>query len=410
MRRAWLALCGGLLAACAPFIAADSAPPAQEQGEEAVIVAPRSAWGAVYVVGVAEQGDAPAMIVGAESIIAVWISADERDTYHTLRRINTADGTLSAVNRLPIVTGFPRHHRTARAASGFHHLLWLDADPQEPFAGVRLWALLIDDTPDATRGALIANDHTIYHHDILPADDGGLWAFYSAAPVAEPTIYAQFFDPINRPRLPVALVSAGDRPAAVRFADGTPRLFWHSVTDGTLRSASFDGDNRPQAERGEIAVHVAAPALSAGDFLEHLHVAVDATHVYAFWNISRHRGEFAGTWYATAPQAALDEWTTPRRLTLDGVPDAPPDVALSWASPAAGVPSADGLPVAVGTGDELGVVVLRGGEVVSYQAVAPLDAPGLIGTPTLHADSAGRLTLAWAQPAPDGARLFVSQQ
>lgn len=409
MRRAWLclALFGGLLAACAPFIAADSAP---QSHEEAVIVAPRSEWRAVYALGVAEQGDAPALIVGAESIIAVWVSADERDTYHTLRRINTADGAPGAVNRLPIVTAFPRHYQAARAAQGFHHLLWLDADPQEPLAGMRLWALLIDNTPDATRGAFIANDHTIYHHALLPGDDGTLWVFYSAAPISEPTIYAQFFDSVNRPRSPVALVSAGERPAAVRFADGTPRLFWQSVTDGTLRSAAFDGDSRPSAERGEVALHVTAPALSAGDFLEHLHVAVDATHVYAFWNISHHRGAFAATWYATAPQSALDDWTTPRRLTLDSVADVSPDVVLSWASPAGGVPSADGLPVAVAAGDELGVVTLRGGAVVSYEAVAPLDAPGLIGTPTLHADSAGRLTLAWAQPAPDGAHLYIAQQ
>ncbi len=173
-----------------------------------------------------------------------------------------------------------------------------------------------------------------------------------------------------------------------------------------LTSALFN----PAADEGTLgtpAAHVAAPRAINGDWLEHLHVAADLTHVYAFWNITQLSSGFAQTWFSSAPLAALSSWSAPAPLA---VAIGEETFQAAWASPAQTDFIPTSLPLAVQLGEELGIIYFANGEVSRYESVVALQAPGLIGLPMLYAALDGRLTLTWAQPTPIGAALNITRQ
>jgi hypothetical protein len=74
---------------------------------------------------------------------------------------------------------------------------------------------------------------------------------------------------------------------------------------------------------------------------------------------------------------------------------------LRWIAPASG--QFDTLAAAAESDSGLGILVLRGGEVIGYTITVP--GLRLIGVPSLALDAAGRLHLAWAAPGEAAADL-----
>lgn len=358
-------------------------------------------WGDVQPFGVADQRDAPLLIVGEQWTIGVWVSADEQDTYHTVRRWD--QNGLGEENRLSILTAFPQQHQIVSARSGQYHLLWLDGEPSQPLAGLRLWSVLLNQTPDAVQGAFILNDYPIYHFDAVADGAGGAWIFFNSLPLSEPNLYAQYLDARGRYRSPEHLIPSAHHPRAIRLEDGTIRLFWHNPATGKLMTGVFE------AEMGalrDVMALVTFPALGMADLFEQVQVAVDASAFYIFWNITRVGEGEAETFFSSAPRADLNAWTTPQQLDVDGL-------AATWATPAiatTGDFAREQLQVGVVLDNEIGIITMQDGAVTDYQSVLGLGESRLIGRLYLAVAADGRLALAWSHLSPTGAIMSVIRQ
>jgi hypothetical protein len=397
MRQFFILLILLLLAACRPTESSSMVVEAATT---------HSAWGVVQTFGYAEQADAPPLLVLGEDIIGVWVSADERDTYHTLRRLDLASIQRDSPNPLSILTTFPQSHQFAPAARGLYHLMWLDAHPDAPLDGLYLWSLLINDTPEATRGAFIHDNLPAYHYNLLPNPDGSVWAFITSEPIAEPSLYTQYFDSLGRARSAVNIAHGVNYPSVIRFADGSVRVFWQSVPEGRLMSAAFN----PAVDSGVLDTpyaHVAAPRLQQGMLQNHLHITADSTFIYAFWNVSHLTNGHTETWFSVAPIADLSAWTPPALLEVSIGDET---YTIAWASPAKTDSPPSNMVMAVQVGQELGVIYWEDGTIQRYESVIALPSPVLLGLPSLYMAIDGRLTLAWAQPTPIGAALNITRQ
>lgn len=356
-------------------------------------------WGDVEAFGVAEQRHAPVLIVGEGWTVGVWVSADESDTYHTLRRWDR-DG-LGEEKRLPILTAFPQNHQVVSTQMGLHHLLWLDGEPSEPLAGLRLWGVMVrqvNQSPDITRGAFIVNDYPIFDFDAVTDGEGGAWVFFNSLPLAEPNLYAQHLDREGRPRTPTYLIGGANHPRAVRLEDGTIRIFWHNPLTGKLLSGEFVAD-----QLTNIQTHLTVPTLDKTDLLDDVHIAVDQTHYTIFWNITRFAESRSETFFSTARRDDLTAWTTRQRLMMDDVP-------LAWASPVQGENIPERLMVGALMGNEIGIISMQDGSVIDYQNVIALGESRLVGSLYLTTTPDGRLTLSWSHLSPTGAVMSVIRQ
>jgi hypothetical protein len=155
----------------------------------------------------------------------------------------------------------------------------------------------------------------------------------------------------------------------------------------------------------------AALTLERGDRLHQLDAALDATHVYLFWNLTRAAGDNQA-WVMTRP-LGNSVWSVPN---LIGVGDSQENALqtgfntgavasaqagenrLTWAAPMPG--QFDVLPVAGRIGDDLALVYFQAGVLIGYQRIVPVRA--LIGLPILLPDRNRYLYLAWAEPLQSG--------
>lgn len=359
---------------------------------------PTSAWGQIITIGQAEQTGGPAFALAAGEAFFAWIGADETGVHQDMRLLNT-EGALAERAVLPLPPIHPFDQSVYPAAGGAH-LLWLDADPQEPAGGLRLFSALVNWQLQGERGPVRLSDRQTLRYAALPNRDGSLWVVWSGGPLAEPNLYAQPVSPSGIPQSPQHLIGDADWPALVRTNAGQAFLYWQTGTQ-IYRAGLGDG-----ALEGVQPI-TEAPRLAPGDRLESFRAALDQTHGYLFWDLTRADGS-AEVWFASGPLEAAS-WARPARLGIS-ILDQPQmtgfntgtaraaasgDVWLRWASPASG--QFVTLPLAAQVGDALSLIVFQAGAARAYQAVAPLDFP-LIGPPHLLADRALHLHLSWAQP------------
>jgi hypothetical protein len=357
-----------------------------------------SDWGDLQAFGVAEQRDAPLLVIGDNWTIGVWMSADEHDTYHTLRRSDQSG--LGEENRLSILTAFPQKHHTVPARSGQHHLLWLDGEPSQPLGGLRLWSVLIDQTPDAVQGAFILNDYPIYDYDAVSDGAGGAWIFFTSLPMSEPNLYAQYLDSQGRYRPIEYIGSTAQHPRAVRLEDGTIRLFWHNPLTGKLMTGIFDSE---QAQLADITALIAYPRLGKTDLFEQVQVAVDQTTFYIFWTINHIAQDAIVTLFSSAPRSNIHQWTPAQVLAVEAR-------QATWIAPAGGLSIHDYLSVGVVLDNEIGIISMQDGAVRDYQNVLGLGESRLIGRLRSAITADGRLALSWSHLSPTGAVMSVIRQ
>lgn len=384
--RALLALLGlALLAGCGPE------------------PAPESAWGPLRTLAQAEQTTGPALWAGDGRVTAAWVGADDTGVHHDARAL--ANDTLAETVVMPLPPVQPHDQRLLPAAGDTLHLLWRDRT-----AGTletRLFAARLSPTLDVLSGPNAISTGAAFHYSAAPTGDGGLWAVWSGGLSAEPGLYARRVDRAVRPLAEaVALTSDADWPALAWDAGGGLHLLWRQPGSGQLVYARLGDGALERVMPTGLAVW-----LAPGDRLRSLYAALDRTHIYAVWNVTR-AGGADETWLAAGALGG-GRWTPPVRLgvTVDaggvfetGFNTGPARAAgpgadwLRHASPLGG--QHDALPLAAQTADGLALVYLRGGAAAGYQLIVP--GAALIGPAALAADADRHLYLAWAQPAPAG--------
>lgn len=360
--------------------------------------APPSAWGEIITLGAAEQSVAPAFTLLDDGRLFSWIGADETGIHQDARLLNRV-GRLSERVVLPLPPLHPFAQELYPAAGGAH-FLWLDADPESIDSSLRLFSALVNPLLSVERGPVRVSTQSTLHYAALPNVDGSLWVVWSGGLLAEPALYAQLLDALGRPRSPQKLIDNADWPALLRTDAGAAYLYWQT---GPLIYRALLGDGVVE----NVQPVTEAPHLALGDLLEGFSTALDATHAYLFWNITRADGAVE-VWYTAGPLEA-ESWPLPIRLgvALAAVPfvsgfnsglaaaATSGDAGLRWAAPARGQFAV--LPIAAQVGADLALVYMQAGQVVGYQQITSLDLP-LIGAPLLLADRALHLHLSWAQP------------
>jgi hypothetical protein len=230
---------------------------------------------------------------------------------------------------------------------------------------------------------------------------------WSGGLIAEPTIYEQTISVRGIPQEPTPLLTAADWPMLIQANDGTRHLVWMDTHTQQLRYG--------QLTDGELTINQPIPNglnLIEVERLHNLQLALDSTHLYLFWNLTRLTGQDEA-WY-TARALDSEQWNRPQRLGIGtpmdtfiqtGFNSGPVHTVqsgenwLMWAAPLAG--QFDVLPVAVSQQDEIGIVYLQGATISGYQSVTTLQKP-LIGRPMLRTDRDRYLYLAWAEPTTNG--------
>ena len=364
--------------------------PAQEQ----------SLWGRIHTLAETEQSHAPAIWVQPEGgLTAAWIGADEIGVHQDARTIlGTAVGDTIT---LPLPPVHPNAQLLLPASDGKLHLLWQDADPE-----LRLYAALLTPELIVERGPTMIFDQLTLRYAAVAQPNGQIVTVWSGGLPAEPTLYLQRIDERGLPRAPVLLAHDADWPTLAQANNGTLFVFWRQSSDGRLRGGQLQSD---QFISDDVAIPV--PALERGDRLHQLYAALDATHVYLFWNLTRAAADNQ-TWMISRPLDA-STWNAP---TLIGVGEAQEatlqtglntgtvnrvqagDHLLTWAAPMPG--QFEVLPVAGRMGDGLAIVYFQAGMVAGYQRIAPVDA--IIGPPMLLPDRDRYLYLTWAEPLESG--------
>ncbi len=380
----WLLLALSLLAACTP----SDAPTAEAL----------AAWGLPLTVGQAEQAHAPALWVTNDRVTLAWVGADATGVHQDMRLLTPGD--LSAPVVLPLPPVYPYDQTIYPGQLNYTHFLWLDAAEH---GENRLYNALI--TPDLTveRGpTTISSAHTL-RYTALSTGAGGLQIVWSGGLLAETALYYQTVDAAGRPGTPLELTLNADWPSLTRANDGTRHLVWLRPTDNRLFYAILTETGLTQISEITLA-HIEPDTR-----LINLQSALDASHVYVFWNTVNSAGA-AETWL-TSREITGTAWSSPAAigLDLDAAENRPPfetgfntgsvQVIEAGTEPVRWLTALSGqnavLPAVAQVGADVALVYFQGGQIRAYQPITPAN---LIGLPGLAVDQDRYLYLAWAQP------------
>lgn len=366
--------------------------------------APTSLWGAIITLGQTEQTAAPALWTNGASQWAAWVGADQVGVHQVMSLIGAGSPGQSVVLPLPPI--HPYAQQVFPAADGNLHLLWLDAAPE---GETRVFGALVNPALGLERGPTLFSRQSARRFIAFPAEDGGLTLISSGGLTSEPALFLRAIDSAGRPDFdePVPLVSDADWPASTSRADRQVDIYWIEETSGrVLRAALVD-------QALQIPAFITTTiALNPGDRLDQFQAALDNTHTYLFWNLTRADGQHE-TWFA-AGQIDSSDWRPPVRLGLDttlntpfetGFNSGPARAAQSGSQPLTWVKIMDGqfdvLPVAALLDENhLALVYFQNGNLVGYQDIAAV--PSLLAPPSLLSDRDRHLYLAWSEPTPNG--------
>ncbi len=334
----------------------------------------------VITLAQAQQADAPALATSVDGVTAVWIGSDERGVHQDARRLTNAG--LSEITTLPLPPTHPYDQMLITGEGGRLHLLWLDADQD---GETNLYGALITPELQVERGPIALSEGLALRYTAVADGVGGLWVAWSGGLLSEMNIYTRRIDSDGRPLLTMTVAENASDPALVRTAAGEIWLFW--LADGQVIAQQLDANGSAHALTSAIS-------LAAGDILVNTGVALDTTAAYYYWNVTRADGTNQ-TWISAGALTA-DAWQQPQRLRVD-------TTALSEFAPLAGQQSL--LRAVAQTGSDLGLVNLHAGAIVDYKPL--VQNVTLLGLPTLVADSAGGVYVAWSAPGDAAADLRI---
>lgn len=387
--RALLCLLVGLCAVsgCAPT--PDSSPTPTSQ---------TSPWGVVHTLASAEYRSAPAAVTNGAITMFAWAGADMHESRLYAASMDAASPTI-----LSLKVSSPLDVQIFAAAEERFHVLWRDDVAGEP----HLFYSLFNAQAVAELDAHDLSEQPVYNAAVLPQANGSMRLIYSAGWMAEPSLFLQDIDAKGRSQFPADLSQIGDFPALLAY-DTTLWVFWQTEDGGLWQS--------PLEENALSDPHriLSVPSLEPGDAVVRLTASGDATYRYLFWQLMRADGR-AETWFAVGEKTGT-VWSPAMPLTIPTVgTDITPtgyqvgDVLAvergaeiaGWSAPLSGVQPI--VPIAVQTGDVLGVAYLQAGNVIGYQRLLSIDA--MIGAPLLTLRPDRSLVLAWSEPKRDAAAL-----
>ncbi len=364
-------------------------------------------WGQVYTLAYSEQADAPALWASSPLLNMTWIAITDF-IHQDMQQWREDDFTRTVALRLP--SGHPFSQTLLPGGLANTHLLWLDSAENDT-SQLRLYGALVPLDMDVARGRVRLSDRLTLRYTAVTDGGSGLWVVWSGGRVDESALFSQRIDAQGRPLPPVQIVSAADWPALIRANDGRIWLFWIEAGGSRVFRALYT-----EGTVTDTQAITSMPALNPGDRLDTFRAALDNTHVYLFWNITRLDGSHE-TWWTSAPIAAA-RWSQAGRLGLLAIPSQPMETGYntgigeravpgeSWASWT--IPlheQAQMLPAAAQVGLEVGVIFFQAGELAGYQGVVSLaESPtgGLLGSPSIATDRDRHLYVGWAEPTEAG--------
>lgn len=362
-----------------------------------------SAWGTVNRLSFAEYPSAPAVVTNGVTMFA-WAGADPQEA-----RLYAQSADASSPTILALKAFAPLDLQLYPAVNERFHLLWRDDVEGQP----HLFYGLFNGDRVAEWGAYDVSEQATYNITALPLPDGRLRVVYSAGWIVEPRLFIQDIDERGRSQFPLPLDQAGDFPAFLHY-DETVWLFWQRE-DGAVWQGILDGNTLTEPQAITLK-----PALAAGDAITYLMAAGDATYRYLFWQVVRSDG-MPETWYAVGEKTG-SIWSPAMPLTIPTLGDTTTQTgyqvgevtaaergaeAVGWGAPLVGVQPI--VPIAVQTGDALGIAYLQAGNIMGYQRVVRVG--HMIGGPALALRPDRSLVLAWSQPDVNAAALnwLISQ-
>lgn len=364
-------------------------------------------WGQVYTLDYSEQADAPALWASSPLLNMTWIAISDF-IHQDMQQWREDDFTQTVALRLP--SGHPFSQMLLPSGLANTHLLWLDSDENDT-SQLRLYGALVPLDMDVARGRVRLSDRLTLRYTAVTDGGSGLWVVWSGGRVDESALFSQRIDPQGRPLPPEQIVSAADWPALIRANDGRMWLFWIEAGGNRVFRATYS-DGVVTDSQAIISV----PPLNPGDRLDTFRAALDNTHIYLFWNITRLDGSHE-TWWTSAPIDA-PRWRQAGRLGLLAIPSQPMETGYNTGSGERAVPGeswalwtiplheqAPMLPAAAQVGLEVGVIFFQAGELAGYQGVVSLaETPtgGLLGIPSIATDRDRHLYVGWAEPTEEG--------
>lgn len=386
----WLLLCLSLSLGLGLLLSACATPPEPPRA---------TLWGPATRAGRAPQAEAPALAVDDATgwQMLVWTGSGEGRP-----RLFARHATAGTVHMLALDVIAPFGVTLYPAQDAHFHLLWLDTPaPDEPPA---LFAALINAEGIAIQAPTRLSSAPVYHYTAALDAQQALRVVWSAGLLAEPGLWTRRIDGRGRVGFPVDLAAAGDYPALLPAADGL-RLYWLAGR-AQVSHSRLTGDTLSEAAPLTDSV-----ALNPGDWLESFQAAADGTHGYLLWQITRMDGS-AETWLSSGERTRR-AWPPPLRLFIP--PTAPgsletgfnsgaveitiplPGAAPQMVRRAALLPGEfTAVPVAISSGDSLGVAYLRRGGVAGYQRLTTT--AGLLAAPGIASDRDNHLYVTWSEP------------
>jgi hypothetical protein len=357
----------------------------------------------VHRLAFAEYPSAPAVVDNGVTMFA-WAGADPQEARLYAQSADAASPTILALK-----ASAPLDLQLYPAANGRFHLLWRDDVEGEP----HLYYGLFNADHVAEWGAYDVSEQPTYNITGLSLPDGRLRLVYSAGWIVEPRLFAQDIDERGRSQFPIALDQAGDFPAFLHYNE-TLWLFWHAE-DGGVWQGHLEANTLLDAQSITLA-----PTLAAGDAIMQLTASGDATYRYLFWQVMRADGS-PETWYTVGEKTGLT-WSPAMRLTIPTLGEHTTQTgyqvgevtaaergaeAVGWSAPLTGAQPI--VPIAVQTGDALGIAYLQAGNIIGYQRLVSVGR--MIGRPSLALRPDRSLVLSWSQPDVNAAALnwLVSQ-
>lgn len=355
-------------------------------------------WSPVTTMGTSAHFEPPAVVADGAQTLFAWSGADAE----AARLYAATFRKAATILALPTTQAF--HHSAYPALQENAHILWMDTLLDE---GPRLRAGTFSPDLVAVTGPITLSREDTFSYAATTLANSAIQVVWTEGFVSEPVLYTNTIDGQGRPAFSEKVAENVSHPALVTDAGGNVWLYWlwqGEMLQGRLVGAVIENPT----------VIAADVPLARGDYVDAFYTAMDETHVYVIWQISRGDGTWE-TWWASGDKAS-QIWSQPQRLayTTDtestfqtgfnsGVvavaSDSDPTRSLTFVSLARPLPGQHrSVPLATAGHGRIGIVYLQGGHVVGSQSLA---AGNPLRAPSIAIDRALYLTLAWADERND---------
>jgi hypothetical protein len=388
--------------------AAESTPSSDGTITQATVTR-QSAWGAVFQLAEAPQADAPALLATGSGVWLAWSQSDETGSRHVIWPQGQPPYTPQIDATHPLAyRWFPGGGQTDR---NWQLLFWLDRDDNELLLNV---AMIDDDSGQPLRIQTVSSIDT-YDYTLARWPDAATQIVYSGAFREQTALYTKTLHPGGSLLARSTLRLDATHPALTRIDDAL-WLYWMETQPNSPAKSVYRG-RLAQGDLPDIQ-QVGTLPLSEGDTLDRFSAATDDTHTYFFWQIRR-ADSTRSVWFSSAGHSA-GALSTPAELTFrvaegsavavpfntDNVQSARPDGAA--APSLAGVPAAyrsyEVLPVALHTGNTLGMAYFDNGTLTGYQDI--LRTGSLLRAPSISTTILDDIYLTWSEPGAGAPATF----